>query len=117
MAYDYDITIGFNPDKALKQDMKPRILKTQFGDGYMQRARDGINTITESWNLTWKNRKVADGQKLIDFFESTEGIHAITWTPPYATTSIKVIVDSWTTTYPQTGVLTVQAKFTRVHDL
>ena len=48
MAYNYDVTVGFNPDKALKQDMKPRILAAQFGDGYMQRSRDGINTITET---------------------------------------------------------------------
>jgi phage-related protein len=117
MAFNYDTTIGFNPDKALKQDMKPRILKAQFGDGYMQRARDGINNINESWTLTWKNRSVADGQKLLNFFESTGGIHAITWTPPYASDPLKVIVETWNTTFPQMEVLTVQAKFTRVHDL
>jgi phage-related protein len=117
MAYNYDTTIGFNPDKALKQDMKPRILKAQFGDGYMQRARDGINTVTESWSLSWKNRKEAEGKKLVDFFESTGGIHAITWTPPYATVAIKVIVENWNVSYPQIGILTIQAKFTRVHDL
>lgn len=117
MAFNYNTTIGFNPDKALKQDMKPRILKAQFGDGYMQRARDGINTITESWSLTWKNRSVTDGQKLIDLFEDTDGIHTIIWTPPYASDSIKVIVESWNVSYPQMNVLTIQAKFTRVHDL
>ena len=117
MAYNYDVTIGFHPDKALKQDMKPRTLTAQFGDGYMQRARDGINTITETWSLSWKNRKQADGDKLVDFFESTGGIQAMTWTPPNATETIKVIVNSWSVSYPQLGVLTVQAKFTRVHDL
>mgnify|MGYP000114220702 CR=1 FL=1 len=117
MAYNYDVTVGFNPDKALKQDMKPRILAAQFGDGYMQRSRDGINTITETWDLTWKNRKQADGEKLTNFFDSTGGIQAITWTPPYGTEAIKVIVNNWSVSYPQLGVLTVQAKFTRVHDL
>ena len=111
MAYDYDTAVGFNPDKALKQDMKPRILVSQFGDGYMQRARDGINTITESWSMSWKNRSITDGQKLISFFESTEGLHSFTWTPPYSTTPLKVIVDSWSVSYPQMDVLSIQAKF------
>jgi len=117
MAYDYDVEVGFNPDKALKQDINPRILKAQFGDGYMQRARDGINTLKETWSLTWTNRGITEGQKLLDFLEHTEGLHKFTWTPPYVSSPIKVIVDSWGVSYPQMDVLTIQAKFTRVHDL
>lgn len=117
MAYNYDTAIDFNPDKALKQNIKPRILKAQFGDGYMQRARDGINTLAEDWSLTWKNRTVAEGRALTDFFESTQGIHKFTWTPPYSTESINVIVESWDVSYPQMNVLTIQAKFKRVFDL
>ena len=51
MAFNYNTTIGFNPDKALKQDMKPRILKAQFGDGYMQRGPGRNNNITRPFPI------------------------------------------------------------------
>lgn len=32
----------------------PRVRTTQFGDGYMQRVGDGINTAPREWQLQFK---------------------------------------------------------------
>ena len=62
------MTIGFiytgstyaTPDKQLTKASTPRVLTAKFGDGYEQRAVDGINNLAETYTLTFKTRPKAD---------------------------------------------------------
>jgi phage-related protein len=44
------------PDTALERTPKWRLDKTQFGDGYQQRALDGINALDLSFRVSWSIR-------------------------------------------------------------
>lgn len=57
--------------------------KVQFGDGYVQRAPDGINTHLQSWPLTWAGRVGTSGDVLPirDFIVAHVG-QTFFWTPP-----------------------------------
>lgn len=73
-----------------KHDAKPtgtkkfRVLSAQFGDGYKQRAADGINNKSQSWSLSFTGRK-ADVQPIMDFLDARQGYQSFYWTPPLGT--------------------------------
>ena len=53
----------------------------KFGDGYEQRARDGINNKSESWPLTF----VGGADKIMPikkFLDAHAGADPFYWTPP-----------------------------------
>lgn len=60
--------------------------KAQFGDGYVQRAPDGINTHLQSWPLSWAGRvgSSADVFPVRDFLVAHNG-QTFLWTPPGGT--------------------------------
>lgn len=62
-------------------DIKLRILRAQFGDGYSQRARDGINTVVETWSLMFVG-KAAKVQAIDAFLRERGGDRSFHWTPP-----------------------------------
>jgi phage-related protein len=78
---NFNTEVNINPDRGLKADNKPRILKAAYGDGYEQRVAAGINNTPESWSLTWKNRTSAEANKIVKFFEVQGGVTAFDWYP------------------------------------
>lgn len=105
------------PDRGYTKTTKPRILLNQFGDGYAQRTRDGINTIQSEWTLTFTSRSIAEANAIIAFFETTYGVTPIDWTPPQESTTVKVIASDWSSQYESAISRTVNVKFTQVFDL
>lgn len=51
-----------------KLTLTPRMLKTQFGDGYAQRSSDGINNRILSGSLAFDNRSDKFIKELANFF-------------------------------------------------
>ena len=78
---NFIIDVGISPDRGQKIDAQPRVLKASYGDGYEQRVPEGINNIPESWNLIWKNRTLAESNKIISFLETTKGSTSFDWYP------------------------------------
>lgn len=105
------------PDRGYTKTTKPRILLNQFGDGYAQRTRDGINTVVSEWNLTFTSRSITEANAIIAFFDATYGITTIDWTPPQESTMVKVIASDWSSQYESAISRTVNVKFTQVFDL
>lgn len=74
------------PDINLGRDSRRRktnrILQAEFGDGYMQRALDGINTEVEEWTMSFKDRPKAEVDTLITFFDGLNYVDHFEWTPP-----------------------------------
>lgn len=58
-----------------------RIKELQFGDGYPQRAPDGIHIDLRSYNLEFKGG-VEYIQDLDDFFTRHKGVKSFKWTAP-----------------------------------
>jgi phage-related protein len=69
-----------------------RTLKAQFGDGYSQRAPDGLNAKTVSWTVEWGALTQAELTAVMDALDSVGGWDYINWVPLYQTVSKKFIL-------------------------
>lgn len=108
-------TFTIAPDKGFSKQTTPRVLTTQFGDGYAHRMIDGLNSINTSWNLTFNSRSITDVAEIIAFFEAAAGAISFKWTPPDELIEYNVICSEWTQTYDAPIARSVTAKFVRVY--
>lgn len=99
-------------------DFKPRVAKTQFGDGYVERAPDGLNPMPETWALQFNDISDEAGTEIIAFlqarFTGPAGQEAFDWTPLWSNTPIRVTCEQFTRTLgSRPGECSVQAVFVR----
>ena len=94
-------------DKNLHRQANPRVRVAQFGEGYQQRAIDGINNIVDTYSLMFSNREKIEADDIMAFFDTKAGVTAFDFTIPdtNSTTTVTAVVDlggespSSTTTY------------------
>ncbi len=91
-------TFTFKPSVSTTSKVRTRIKKVQFGDGYMQRGTDGINTVIRDWNLVFDNISDNDAASIEQFLSDNIGA-AITWTPPGSLVAYKYICIEWNRSY------------------
>lgn len=81
----------FTPPRAPTHgaDLTPDVLsdEMQFGDGYRVRARQGINSISDVWSLTWPALTASDFAEIWDFLRPKLHVTAFYWTPPGESTA------------------------------
>jgi|AACY02.9.fsa_nt_gi Phage-related protein len=70
------------PDKRLNRRSEPRVRIAQFGEGYQQRAIDGINNIVDSYALTFTNRDKTEADDILAFFDTKAAVTAFDFTIP-----------------------------------
>ena len=107
----------YKPDVGLAIKIKQRILEANFGDGYTQRAKDGINGRAYKVPLTWTNLQLSEANDLIDFFDAQGGFLAFNYTLPNEATPDKFICKEYGKTYEKGNTYVVQALFEKVYDL
>lgn len=71
----------YSPEYGAQVETKHSVMRAQFGDGYIQRVPDGINSKRRVWSLNYKY-KTADIDIIEDFINDTLGAEAFIWTPP-----------------------------------
>lgn len=106
-------------DGPRKQSMS-RVLRADFGDGYSQRAGDGINVISEIWDVEWEHLDSDEISNLETQLEAARGVDVIDWTPPDETVAQKFTVAEWQKTMKigNVGIArSVTAIFRREFDL
>ena len=59
-----------------------KTITAQFGDGYMQRAVDGINDKRELWIIQYDNLNQTDRDTLWVFIDQVKSSNIIEWTAP-----------------------------------
>jgi phage-related protein len=79
---------------------EPRVSTTQFGDGYAQRAPDGINNMPRRWALQFRACGLAQGDEIVAFFRTHGGYKAFDWTPPRETVTAAWVCKSWRRSLP-----------------
>ena len=85
-------TFTIAPSYEPESTRSPRILSIKFGDGYEQRALDGIHADLQSWSLTFSDRPTAEADTIEAFFVAARGgIDTFVWTPPRS-----AVASSWT---------------------
>ena len=107
---------SINPTYGAQKTSKPKVRQVQFGDGYVQRLRFGLNQDLKTWNLTFEVSET-DADTIETFLEARGGAEYFTWSPPDETASYKWICLNWSKTIPYLNRATIQATFQEVADL
>lgn len=103
------------PDKGFTKQTTPKVLTTQFGDGYAHRVADGINSINTSWDVTFNSRSLVHSDEIIAFFELHAGVVSFDFTPPDEVTVYRVYCPDWRQIYESPISRSTSAKFVRTY--
>ena len=109
------------PDRGMSGQVTPNVRKISFGDGYEQRAESGINNIAEVYNVSFNNRPKAEIDDIIAFFTNKAGVSSFNFTipdtnSPSSERTIKVVCDSYNTTYNNNDFYSCNGSFRRVYE-
>lgn len=113
MAYTFSIV----PSKSFSLSTKPRVILSQFGDGYSQRAVNGINNLTKEWSLAFNSKDLTTISQIENFFEARKGVEGFKWTPPGDVVVYSVICPEWSKTYDSHISASITAKFVQIFDV
>ncbi|MBX3589087.1 MAG: phage tail protein [Ramlibacter sp.] len=100
----------------LSLEEEPRVNATQFGDGYEQRAADGINALVQRWDLNFEEVDNAIADEIIAFLRARAGVEAFDWTPKWGTVAIKVRCPKWSRSPDGEGLSRIAARFQQVFE-
>jgi len=109
-------------DRGLSKTTQHRVLTAQFGDGYSQRVRDGINTKVERFSISFNNRSAEEINLIAAYFDSKAGLHFVlnitdTFTSgALSASAIKVICNEYSTQYTNTVNHSLTTTFRRVYE-
>lgn len=108
-----------SPGTSLQEE--PRVARSQFGDGYHERAPAGLNPVTQRWQMQFSGVERAVADEIVAFFRArvtaVAGLEAFDWTPLWATAAIRVICTSWTRVQDgEPDTESVTATFEQVHE-
>lgn len=65
---------NFKPDPGASLDVKPRVKEKRYGDGYVQRVVDGINTRSYTLNVKFSHRTAATILSMQRFLDRKIGV-------------------------------------------
>lgn len=94
----------------------PRVLRARFGDGYEQRAPDGINNRPQLWDLVFEQVDADVAADILTFLRARNGFEAFDWTPRWAPGAIRVKCEKWTRTGEGEGLSRIAARFEQVFE-
>lgn len=103
------------PSYSSDIDQSPRTKFIQFGDGYLQRTKDGINNNLINVNLSFENRDLAESTAINHFLYQRESVQTFTWYPPPPfNKKKKFICKKWTSVMNFYNNFTIRAEFNEV---
>lgn len=87
--------LPIQPDYSSPVKFTPKVLSANFGDGYTQRAKDGLNPLAENWDLSYQDLTDDEVGVLLVFFADLGGVSHFTWQSKYASAPKKYICSEW----------------------
>lgn len=98
------------PDYGLTKDTKAAVNKSKFGDGYVQRSTDGINSLKVGLNLNFTVRTRFEINEIDAFLKSKNGTTPFEYTTPGGQPQ-RWTCEEWQATYTHDGDAQLSAKF------
>jgi phage-related protein len=86
---------GWCPSITQKRKQELRMQKAQFGDGYQQRALDGINAIKTTYDLTFENRPEDEINAMVNYIVLRNGGAFPFCDRGYNNVEVNVWCDEW----------------------
>jgi phage-related protein len=118
-----DSTLVATPDKAMTKNSQPKILTATFGDGYEQRVADGINTLNETYDLSFKTRTKNDIDDIVLFLDTQKGVSKFILTLPDSNNTtrtgerdVKVVSTDYSVNYEYDNFYTLSLTLKRVFE-
>ena len=109
---------AIDPSFGSSPKIKMRVLEAQFGDGYTQRAGDGLNVTQSEWNVVFNDLIDTEAETIRAFLEARAGVEAFYWTPPGEAVARKWTASSYAGPTPTAfDSNTIQANFREEYDL
>lgn len=90
-----------------------KVLRYQFGDGYEQRLRNGLNNKLRTWSVSFKVG-TEEANTIFTFLKDREGVYPFIWTASPEQEDVVVVCDNVSKTYNSVGWYTVSATFREV---
>ena len=109
-------TFTWTPSFGSPESSQPKVLETDFGDGYSQRVRMGLNSDPKTWDLRFDNRADAERDQIRNFLEARGGAEAFDWTTLYGQTGRKWICKEWNIDPTHANNNQIRAKFQQVFE-
>tara|TARA_R100000781_G_scaffold30487_1_gene22276 strand:- start:453 stop:794 length:342 start_codon:yes stop_codon:yes gene_type:complete len=102
---------SITPTYGSRKNSSPKVREIQFGDGYSQVLRYGLNQNPKSWSLKWEVSET-DADTIETFLDARAADGAtFDWTPLDSTTSYKWRCLSWNKSIRYKNRATIQATF------
>jgi phage-related protein len=118
-----DGTLVATPDKSMNKSTQPRVLTANFGDGYEQRIADGINTLNETYSLSFKSRPKADIDDIVLFLDTQKNVSKFLFTIPDTNNTtrtgekdVKVVATNYSVTYDYEDFYSLSLSLKRVYE-
>lgn len=103
------------PSYKFVNESLPRMRTIQFGDGYMQDVKDGINNLLLSAEYRFDNIELDEARAILHFLRVREGAESFVFVPPAPYNVIKRFkCKQWTDTVNFYNNYSITAKFTEV---
>lgn len=93
---------------------RPRTLRAEFGDGYSQRAGDGIHPQLGVWSLVFSGVDEGVADAIEAFLDARAGVEAFDWNAPGTTALGRYVCPEWTRSYDRYNGSTITATFEEV---
>lgn len=113
----FPATISLPEFKDTSNEVTLRVLKNNFGDGYTQRIKDGLNTRKEMWQLRWTNIRTDEYEAIKTFLDERDGWQAFSWTAPGNPGPLFYICEKYSHVPVWPGYWNLSATFEQVYDL
>lgn len=105
------------PNKEPVSTRQPRVRAIKYGDGYEQRALDGLHADLQRWELSFQDRTTAEIDAVEAFFVSNQtAVFPFIWTPPSSGVAGKFVCRAWRRIPVSFDVETITATFEEVAD-
>jgi len=108
---------AITPAYGATKSSAPVLRRVQFGDGYEQRLKFGLNQNPKEWSLTWNNITEADSDTIETFLNArADNGESFDWTPPDEATAYKWVCETWQKVIPYSGRANITATFRQVFE-
>ena len=104
-------------DRGFTRNFTPKALSASFGDGYSQRAKDGINYKQEQIDFSLNNRTAEEVDLVAEFLnEIAPGSFELTVTERGIDRTMRVRCPEFSANYIQDNYRSLRGKFIRVFE-
>ncbi len=86
---------NITPSRGSRAGVEARVLKAQFGDGYAQRAPDGLNHLTKTYEFELRAAPAADLNTVLNFLVARGGREPFTFQPQGYAAAVKWVCERW----------------------